>query len=313
MTVIVYQCDVCNREITIPQNPQGLETVGRCIITRGCRGRLHQIDVKPDFVRGVPPTPVSGLEDWVQRKVLYTHTQTVQSRQWKIIHNLGIKPTVQVFVLNPQNVQVEIFPSNITIVDLNEIILDFNELEAGVAQLTTASSENITNLEVPVTTTIVPQQLSNSSELTIATLDTTDITVPLELTFKASPDQIVPYTILFNASSLLSPWADFPVVFIKNRPYKVRSFQVLNPLILNGTIRNSTPVTFTTLNALPITSGSVLILLANSPFKTVDKITGSFLDVTKINSTLPQMYYSNGDFFAPNNLISTTFPNIRKV
>lgn len=428
MTVVVYQCDICNRKITLPQNPQGLETVGRCTITLGCRGRLHQIDLKPDYIRGVFPPPVSGLKDWVQRKVLYTHTQTVKSRTWTITHNLGIIPTIQVFVLNPQGNQIEIFPSQTTVIDLNTVILEFSQLEAGIAQFTTASSENITNPETPIQTTITQLQLSNSSNLTIANLEaylfnslkgfvainpavqgniisagyqiinvggtktlssptglsndstiyTATVTVDgvnpalninvtgssaqnysqllsvinsflglqatatlfsgnikitsatignsssilalnaetseidLNLTFKAQPDQSFTYQDVLV--SVVSPWVNYPTVLIKNKTYKVRNISILtNPLILNGTIRNSTPVVFSSLNSSPITPGSVLILLANSPYQTVDKITNSFLDVTNINPSIPQMYYSNGDFFVPNNLIDTTFPDIKKI
>ena len=84
MAIVVYKCDVCDREIEILQNPEGLETVGRCVITDGCRGNLYQIDTKQDFIRGKFPETVAGLTDWTQRKVLYDHTQSVATFQWRI-------------------------------------------------------------------------------------------------------------------------------------------------------------------------------------------------------------------------------------
>ncbi len=315
MTVVVYKCDVCAREITLPQNPQGLETISRCVITQGCRGHLHQLSVKQDFIRGSFPTAVANLKDWTQRKILYTHTQTVQSTHWTVVHNLGVKPNVQVFVKNPLNPTgplIEIFPEKITIIDLNNLTLDFAELESGVAQLTTASSANTVNAETVVVPVSEPFQLSSSSELTIATLNA-NLTISIGLTFKASPDQVVTYSGINNIPSIVSPWVGNNTVLIKNKVYTVRSFQILNPLILNGTIRNSTSVYFSALNGVAFNSEDILILLAKPPFQTADKITNEFVNVSKISSTLPEMYYTDGNMFIANTLITTTFPNIRKI
>lgn len=311
MTVIVYKCDTCNRDVALPQNKQGLESIGRCIITQGCRGKLHQSDVKPDFVRGTFPPSVPNLTDWTQRRVLYTHTQTVKSKQWKVVHNLGVKPTIQVFIVNLYGQQEEIFPDKITTIDLNQVMIEFSQLESGVAQCTSSSSANTINQEITMINNITTLQLSSSSELTIATL-ATNASVTLDLTFKADTDQVVQYTV-DNSPSIISPWRDTSKVLIKNKSYVVRSFQILNSLILDGTIRNGVAVNFTMLDAAPINNESVLILLANPPFQTADKINNMYVNTSRIDSSLPQLYYNDGNFFIPNTLTNSTFPNIRSI
>ena len=101
MAVVVYKCDVCKREIQLQRKIRSLESIGRCTITNGCRGSLYQIDLLEDFVRGALPDPVSGLDDWQQRKVLHNHEQAIERDEWIIEHNMGSFPIVSVFVDRP--------------------------------------------------------------------------------------------------------------------------------------------------------------------------------------------------------------------
>ena len=98
MAIVVYKCDVCKRDIELEQNIKGLENIQRCTITHGCRGKLYQTKVLPDYVRGRLPDQVAGLDDWRQRTVLYNHEQTIESDSWLVNHNLGTFPSVSVFV-----------------------------------------------------------------------------------------------------------------------------------------------------------------------------------------------------------------------
>ena len=101
MTIIVYKCDVCDRETELLQNKKGLEVIQRCTITDNCRGKLYQLGVKQDHIRGQFPSAVGGLDDWTPRKMIYNHTQSIRQQEWRVNHELGIFPTIHVFVERP--------------------------------------------------------------------------------------------------------------------------------------------------------------------------------------------------------------------
>ena len=135
MSIVVYKCPVCDRTIDIVQNPKGLDTVGRCVITDGCRGKLYQLDFKQDFTRGRFPDAVAGLTDWTQRKVLYDHTQAVSDSVWLIQHDLGVFPSVQVYVNIPSGndiVLTEVEPLSINIIDENNLSVTLDRNQSGV-------------------------------------------------------------------------------------------------------------------------------------------------------------------------------------
>lgn len=94
----VYQCDVCSRKIRVLTSREGIDVVQRCTITYGCRGRLHQLrDAKEINSTPAFPTEVAGVQDWFQRKVVYSHTQPIRMKTWTIKHGLANKPLVYAY------------------------------------------------------------------------------------------------------------------------------------------------------------------------------------------------------------------------
>lgn len=152
MAVVVYECDTCKRDVYRKQNTQGIDIVGRCIITDGCKGKLLQKEIKPSHAVGHSTAPVIGLRDWEPRKILYTHTQGLAKKQWVIQHNMGGMPIVNVFSysvdgslkLNP------IVPLDIEFTSSNVVTISFATSVAGVSQLLMRSSvadQSITTLK----------------------------------------------------------------------------------------------------------------------------------------------------------------------
>lgn len=140
MAVVVYQCDTCKREIYRTQNVQGIDIVGRCVITNGCKGKLLQIEVKPSHAVGHSVPPVIGLQDWTPRKILFTHTQAFAKKQWVINHNMNGIPIVNVFRQNDDGSLTEITPVEITFPSSDSVRIVFATAIAGVAQLLMRSS-----------------------------------------------------------------------------------------------------------------------------------------------------------------------------
>lgn len=332
MSVVLYKCDTCKREIELRRNIEGLERIQRCVITLGCRGKLYQVDVLEDYIRTSLPEPVSGLLDWQQRRILYNHQQVIAREEWTIEHNLGVFPVVSVFVdrptqEDPEN-REEITPVDIVPVDKNTIKLVFDRSWSGIAQLIGRQSDP--NLLEPFDRAPPPSQeqqliqMSSGGEITIATKISDTGTEPvIQLNVRYVGASTVP-DILYGADdqpSLLSPWNDFNRVLIGGKLYTVRSFNGLIPEMTTGAISNGASIRFVGIdrnsdnNVEDILPGEVLILLASPPFENVDKRRDVFVDVTDVTEENNPFgfAYNSGEFFVDTQVIETTYPPIRPV
>lgn len=270
MAVVGYKCSTCKRTINLIQNKAGLDWVGNCNVTLGCRGQLIQQEVFQDYIRGSLPPDVIGLKNWVQRQVLFNFTQTVSRQTWVITHNLGILPSVQIYVNQPisgnEENLVEILPTNIVYNSDDVLTLTLPAAYIGIAQLIgRASNPDILNpRQRPAPVTTVPTlQLTNEGEITIATrISTIDIPLGLvnpvtglpnamaglTLTMSFTPSTGSPITVGYVASNILSelsPWSDTNRVLFKGKVYTVRTFNVQtgNVQIPNGSAAALTGIT----------------------------------------------------------------------
>ena len=341
MSVIVYKCDTCNRTIDLPQNKEGLEVIQRCIITDQCRGKLYIEAVKQDNIRGQFPSSVLGLDDWIQRKVLYNHTQTIAQTVWQIKHNLGVFPSIQVYVDRPISTTttstetipcssrvssdeltelVEVDPSDITfdIINENEVDIIFPTTESGIAQCIARSSAPSV-IETPVTET-ASFQLTSSSELTIATnADVYSGSINVTLTFITPDDNEVDiiYTVSDTPSLIYSPWSDTNELFIRNKTYTTRSFNFISGQteFTDGTIPEGSYFYIKEIDSAAINPEDVLVLLANSPYETYDKIVDQLIDPTQIGSAdaPTSFYYNDVQLFAYETLLEGVYPYIQEI
>jgi hypothetical protein len=281
VAVVAYQCSVCKRTINLIQNKNGLDHIGNCNITLGCRGQLIQQEVYLDYVRGSLPPDVVGLQNWVQRQVLYNFTQTVSRQTWVITHNLGVLPSVQVYVNVPTtanaNNMEEILPTEIVYNTDDQLTLTLPASYTGIAQLIArASNPDILNPRPqPAPITTVPTiQLTNAGELTIASrVSTVDIPLglinpttglpvanaglPLTLTF--TPSTGTPISVGYVASNItseLSPWSDTSRVLFMGKVYTVRTFNVQTSAstISNGSAVSLTGISLPSSITIPIVS-----------------------------------------------------------
>lgn len=346
MAIVVYKCDACKREIELIRNIEGLETVSRCVITLGCRGRLYQTKVHPDFIRASIPDDVLGLDNWIPRKVLHNHTQTIESSEWRITHEMGTYPSISVYVDRPTsedpNARVEILPTDVVIVDSDQLILKFDRPQSGIAQLVArASDPQLLQPTIKPTQEAIPNvQISANGYITIATrVDKfgTDPIINLKLKYTSNTGNasLISYpTILTVAEG--TPWSDATRVLFKGKVYLVRQFYGIVPEITTGSIVNGTQFRFYSFDMnndrvddyvvdpldqtgsppLPgvLQPNDVIILGASAPFGVVDKAASSYIDVTSIKASTPQgLFYNNGQFFASPSTVQTVYPLIRVV
>lgn len=343
MAIVVYKCDTCKREIEKSRNYSGLEVIGRCVITHGCRGSLYQTKLHPDYVRGSIPDPVTGLDDWKQRKVLHNHTQAIERNEWVIEHNMGVIPSVSVFVARPiqgdPDNKEEITPIDIVALSDNILKLVFDREWAGTAQLVSKQSDP--NLLQPTIRTVVEEetafQISNLGEISIATRinsaePTQDLSEPiisLLVGYSSTVGGVLEE--LYSADdqpSLLSAWQgsayDRIVVNVNSarKPFVVRSYNGITPNMTAGNIDSGSTFKFVGVdpvgdgnNFRPIEKGEVLILLATSPYDIVDKVLDQYIDVYDVSDENNPFgfFYNNGEFFATTDIITSVYPPILNI
>lgn len=345
MAVVVYKCDTCKRAEQIPQNIYGLEVIGRCVFTLGCRGKLSQTDYLPDHTRAALPDNVPGLTNWEPRNVLFNFTQTITNNKWTIVHNLGTFPAVVVFVNVPTSsdphATQQIIP-DVSIVSPNELILEFDRPYSGVAQLIARSSDP-TLLQETITTTpqpsTAPVQLTNLGYFTIATRvdkfgSLTGMNIETQLTLNGGQTSSSTFA---SSTSLDSntAWSDITKVVIRGKVYILREFNALTGDIRTGQVAIGTLFRFqgfdVTLDSIIdyvvdsvdqvslspplIQPGDMYLLLSNSPFTTVDKNTTQIVDITSVTTTKnsDSFFYSNLEFFVEPSIIQNIYPPIRSV
>lgn len=318
--IVTYKCDVCNREVDVQYNRYGIDTAQRCIITDGCLGTLHKVKRRlPPARAKVLADPVEGLQYWYQKKLLYTHEQTIASNVWRVKHNLGVIPVLKTYVTRYDENNVPyliVVEPKVTHNDIYSLTISFDSFESGEVQCFTVTSEN-KYASVSVSPTLPPKLLTNKGELTVAVrhdiasgLFSNSTTFPLTTTFHTANPFEYSYRI-DQTPSILSAWVnvDDTTVVINRTNYQVFSFNVFNSDIANTSV-TSAPVSFTLINLNQIQTSHVLILLADSPFTVYDKDTDHFVDVSVSLPSQPKISYINGELYCDPSIISTTYPPI---
>jgi hypothetical protein len=320
----VYQCDVCARKIRVPTNRYSLDVMQRCNITQTCKGVLHRITLRKE-VNETPafPPEVAGLEDWFQRKILYTHEQPVESKTWLIHHNLGNNPVFHLFVNQFVNGVVTLVgdaPYLVRTVDLNTTELTFTKARSGLVQCVTLSSTNTVNPSstAPTPAGTAPLQITNDTgEISIATLATDNI-ISLTATFNTSaavPNVDIVYATISSTPSLVSPWVSVKRIVVNGKRYTVRSFNIATTVnapvaIEAGLIPSGSAFKFSALNGNPIALHDVLILTANSPFQSVDRVFDKYIDASSVSSINPETYWEKGKAYSSLSVVRSAYPAI---
>lgn len=327
MAVVIYKCDTCNRTIDKTRNPEGLEIIGRCTITDNCKGALYKSGTKPDLIARGFPDPVSGLDDWRQRRALYNHDQDVLASTWTITHSLDSQPSIQVFVDRQLTVgseeytRMEIEPVSIVYNSRNQATVTLLQNEIGTAQCiaraaTTEAVQSINAISnVTTALTVDINNISTNQVLTIATA-ITDATIDVDIKYLSTVDHsditgIDPIT--FGNNSTLSLWRNIETVFIKGRFYKVRAASINVSQLLEQGVVNGTSVYFDTINSLPIEAGDAYLLLTKDPHQaTVDRDFNNIIDLSiATNSNAATSFlYNNTELFAFNDIKENIFPAI---
>lgn len=320
----VYECDVCTRKTRVPTNRFGLDVLQRCTITQNCKGVLHKVRLARD-INNTPafPPEIEGLENWFQRRILFTHEQAVESKTWIVEHNLGNKPVLHLYVNKLVDGVVTLVaqePDSARTIDLNKTELTFERAYSGLVQCVTLASTNVVNstaTSAPAVSTEPLQITNNSGEISIATLSSASA-IDLTLTFTTAstvPNVEIEYVSIDTTASLTSPWVGVRRVVINGRRYTVRSFNIAataNAAVAfeAGLVPSGSAFKITGLEGEPIAQHDVLILTARSPFASVDRVYDKYVDAASISATDPETYWENGKAYCRLAAVKNVYPAI---
>lgn len=346
MATITYQCNICNRQIDLVENSQGLTTFGKCVITNGCKGKLNKIKRNLDNVREVFPPEISGLQDYVQRRALYTFTQTLPATSWTIEHNLGTSPAVDIYVNDVNGDLGTLNPELYTtqLIDKNTISVAFNSSYTGMAQLISRSSvklqpKTLTPVIAPVQVTAngvfifgVPKYLTKfeypPTLLPTPSLpyDLSMAPIRIEVSIQRPNTEEEICTEYLDATLFDTPWNDWNEALVRKRKnYYLLSKNILEfrtfgedtttfASIPDGTQLKITRIDYGTGVLQPIDSEGLLIFLSQSPFTSADKITNSVIDASDmVDNTIPYFEFRSTDFYVDSSCVEKTYPNILRL
>lgn len=351
MATITYQCSVCDRKIDILEKPANLNVFSKCIITNGCRGKLNKISRNQDNLRETFPSPVLGLQDYVQRKAFYSHEQIILNNVWSINHGLGAVPAIDVFVQTNTNSndleKLDISDYEIEIVNKNVCNIKLGSPYKGVAHLIARTS--IQDVDTAAKTTddlmkltyggifviAIPKFLTKFEVPPAPPLTPNDL--PIDLlnqnirirvsVIEPNKEEIICFETINLRTLNSTPWVGWKEILLrKRRNYYIRYKSIfdftstfeLDTLsakdIPDGTQIRFLEIDLGTGSFQPIEQGDLLLLLANPPYQPIDKIRNKVLDVgAMIKNKYDYFLYRDGELYTSQDNIQTTYPMIEKV
>jgi predicted RNA-binding protein len=350
MATITYQCSVCDREVDILEKPANLNVFSKCIITNGCRGKLNKISRNQDNIRESFPAPVLGLQDYVQRKVFYPHYQIILNSVWSINHNLGAVPAVDVFVQTDSSTgeltKLDINEYKIFIVDKNNCRIEFSIPYTGTAHLVARTSVQDFDLAPTVADNsfkityggifvfAIPKFLTKFS---VPPVNYTQFDLPLDLlnqnirvrvsVTEPNKEEIICIESINLRTLNSTPWVGWKEILLrKRRNYYIKYKSIfsftstfeLDTLsakdIPDGTQVRFLEIDFGTGSFQPIEQGDLLLLLANPPYQSIDKVRNKIIDVgAMIQNDYDYFLYQGGELYTSEVNVQTTYPMIEKV
>lgn len=341
MSTNTYECNTCKREIELLENKQGLDVAAKCIITKGCKGKLRRTKRNPDNIRESFPKVDSRFEDYSKRRLFYSHIQTNITNLWFVRHDLGVFPSVSIFekvLVNNKTTYIELPSSDYTIavVDHNTVKITVNRHIEGIAQFVARSSTEIKPNLVSAETSTFQVTVGGTFVFAFPKFITKDVggnkaipidinnflsEVELEVVLQRPNEDSVYCTESISATQEATPWLGWPEILLrKRRNFYVKSKNILDFRTLNANdvsfsdIPEGTRLSFTRINygdgvLRTIDSEGVLLLLSQSPYNSVDKVKNKLIDLGDLIGN-PEGYfvYRNGNFYANESFTEHTYP-----
>lgn len=339
MSTITYKCTVCKRQVEKLENPYGIDVFAKCIITSGCKGKLHKIGRNLDNIRESFPKFEVNLEDYTPRNVFNQHVQSIAADMWTVRHGLESIPSITVYVKDSAGTYQPLNESAYTSkpLDRNTIVLTFPSATSGIAQAVARSSTNNTSTKVSISSSntqvtvggtfvfAVPKIVTKSGSGGTMEIDLKNPTNPVRIEVSIERPNDEPIMCYEKISGMLdiTPWTGVDEVLVsKRRNYYLKTKNILNFSTFNnpdlkfsdipeGTRIRFLNVDFGTGISVPIESKSILLLLSAAPYSFSDKVRNKIVDIGEICGNGGYFTYVNGEFAVDTDLVESTYPPIQ--
>jgi Predicted solute binding protein len=345
MATNTYKCTICKRTLEKLENTETLDVYAKCIITKGCRGRLTRIGRNLDNIREAFPAFDATVDDYSPRNVFHEHQQKISSDSWRITHKLNTIPSVVVFI---DGSPAPLLKSEytVTIVGPNVLTVSFEKQHIGIVQVFSRSSvpdyietvkDDVKMFQVTsggsfvfALPSIITQD-ANGNAMEVGLNSMPDVP-RLEVSIETPGSEARPgednQNITYCYENLLGAFDDTPwlginsILFAKRRQYVLKTKNILdfstfgNPDIKFKDIPEGTKLRFLSVDYgdrvdRPLESKNVLVLLSKSPFEYSDKIKDKVLDLGEMLWNGFSLTYSNGEFYIEEESIEATYPPIK--
>lgn len=349
MATIKYKCDTCKREIEIIEKPYNMNVFAKCIITEGCKGKLSRLSRNLDNFRSSLPKPVDNLIDYSKRKVFYEHRQNLIGTVWKIKHNLGIAPAVEVYVSNNGNfINLNFDDYEIKIIDKNTIHIIHATPQTGIVHCIARSTvndyimETNTNVELFQVTTnglfvfAFPKYVTHytinppNQPPSPLPIDTANPPKPIRIEvsiIQPNKEEVICVETIPNTINNNTPWLNWNEILLrKRRNYVVKTKSIFSfnrtlqlDSITESDISPNTQIRFLRIDygtgdLQPIDQDGLLILISKAPYHSIDKIKDSVIDINNVLfSDFNHFIYKDGEVFTAANNIETIYPEIQRI
>lgn len=349
MATIKYKCDICKREIDIVEKPYNLNVFSKCIITNGCRGKLSKLSRNLDNFRSLIPKPMEGVSDYIKRKVFYKHNQNLISTKWKISHNLGTPPAIEIYVLNNNNyINLNFDDYKVEYIDKNTAHIIFDVPQSGIAHCISRSSVPDYNLEsrkdiemFQVTTNgifvfALPKYITHytinppNQPLSPLPIDTSNPPKPIRIEvsiIQPNMEEVICVETISNDINNNTPWINWREILVrKRRNYNVKTKSIFTfnrtlqlDIITEKDIAPETQIRFLRIDygtgdLQPIDQDGLLMLIANTPYHSIDKIKNKVIDVNNVSfSDYNYFIYRDGEVYTAVENIENIYPDIQRV
>lgn len=314
--ITVYKCDTCDRTVQIARNPHGIETVGRCIITQNCRGRLYVEDLiltTSPFVKRTPD--VVGLTNFYPRKKLGKFIQTFSKQSWLIKHDLETFPIISVY--DDDKTPISNLDYEVDLIDSNTVSINFNVPTSGtvemyVREISTATREIEQSVSDdvfhPVSTNLVTGTITVALSNKALTQLSDEPMVVLRLTDANGQIKNIQFSLVATDNN--SPWNGTTSVVFKNKSFTVFAINIFSGGYNTSLVSDGTMVEVLKTASLPFAPQECIILLAQSPFDRADIITNRIIEADKINTLNNILFFDTDHIICNNNAITDIFPNL---
>lgn len=347
MATINYKCDTCLREVELIENIKGLTTVGPCIITNNCYGRLYPTSRNPNNLRESIPKYDRDLEDFSKRGLFFGYNQSVESDVWTVKHNLSDSCVVIVYNIDGTIVPTDSYSQH-TANGVTKIT--FSAPRIGTVHILSRAGSMITTYaSIDATGSLTKCSYNDSITFAIPRYitkynsgaypsqpGTVDYTPPRDLTASSTilieievkkPNEPA-VTCDETLSTLInpSPWVPWTEILVKNRKQyilkskNIRDFKIFKNTndqsinIPDGTTLKIKRIAYSDVEVFTaIPDRGLLVLLANDPYTTADKELNKLIDCGEmVDANLGYFTFRDGELYAFDDNIENTYPKISK-